>query len=79
MFITLVSCLMLLIKFLFRVKIMELEKRLTKVVNELKSMKEEAAAKKEEANRLKKITKDMMARWMKDDGGQGCSKDATKE
>jgi hypothetical protein len=58
---------------------MELEKRLTKVVNELKSMKEEAAAKKEEANRPKETTKDMMARWMKDDGGQGCSKDATKE
>jgi ABC-type phosphate transport system auxiliary subunit len=61
---------------------MELEKRLTKVENELKSMKKEAkkkelVTKKEEAKSQETI-KDMMARWMKDDGGQGCSNDAMK-
>jgi prophage maintenance system killer protein len=56
---------MLLIKFLFHVQIIELEKRsLTKIENELKSMKEEARkevmTKEEQAKRLKETTKDMV-------------------
>jgi hypothetical protein len=55
MLIRLVSCFMLLIKFLFHVQIMELEKRLAKVKNELKSMEEarkkEATTSKEEEQR----------------------------
>jgi hypothetical protein len=42
MFIRVVSCFMLLIKFLFCVQITELENRLTQVENEAKAMKEEA-------------------------------------
>jgi hypothetical protein len=57
---------------------MELEKRLTKVTNKLKSIKEEAR-KKEEEKRPMETTKDPVARWMKDDGGQGCSKDVVKK
>jgi cell division protein FtsI/penicillin-binding protein 2 len=66
MFITLMFCFMLLIKFLFHVQIIELEKRsLTKIENELKSMKEEARkkevmTKEEQAKRLKETTKDMV-------------------
>jgi hypothetical protein len=77
------SCFMLLIKFLFHVQIIELEKMFAEVENELKSMEEarkmEVATKKGEAKRPKETTKDMLARWMKDDGGQGCSKDTTKK
>jgi hypothetical protein len=62
---------------------MELEKRLTKVENGLKSLKEEArkevTAKEEETKRPNETTKDMVARWMKDDGDQGCFKNATKK
>jgi hypothetical protein len=63
---------------------MELEKRLTKDENELKSMNEEArmkeaATKEEEAKKRKETTKNMVARWMKDDGGQCCSKDEVKK
>jgi hypothetical protein len=49
---------------------------LSRVDNELKTMKEEAAAtkKEEEAKRPKETTKDMVARGWKD-GGQGCYKD----
>jgi hypothetical protein len=63
---------------------MELEKRLTKIKNELKSMKEnarkkEAATKKyEEAKKRKETNKYMVAIWIKDNGGQGCSKDPVK-
>jgi hypothetical protein len=46
---------------------------LAKVETEFKSLKD--AKNKEEAEK-KKITKDMVARWNKDD--QGCSQDATK-
>lgn len=69
MFITLMFCFMLLIKFLFHVQIIELEKRsLTKIENELKSMKEEARkkevmTKEEQAKRLKETTKDMVGKW----------------
>jgi hypothetical protein len=55
---------MLLIIFMFHVQIIELEKRLTQVENELNSMMEEAR-KKEAAKRSKETTKDMVARWMK--------------
>jgi hypothetical protein len=57
---------MLLIKFLFHVQIIELEKRsLTKIENELKSMKEKARkkevmTKEEQTKRLKETTKDMV-------------------
>jgi cell division protein FtsI/penicillin-binding protein 2 len=66
MFITLMFCFMLLIKFLFHVQIIELEKRsLTKIENELKSMKEKARkkevmTKEEQTKRLKETTKDMV-------------------
>jgi hypothetical protein len=59
-------CFMLLIKFLFHVQIIELEKRsLTKIENELKSMKEKARkkevmTKEEQTKRLKETTKDMV-------------------
>jgi hypothetical protein len=57
---------------------MKLEKRLTKVENEQKLMKEEATnkeeAKKEEVRKKRKeTTKDMVARWNNDENG--CSKD----
>jgi hypothetical protein len=51
------SCFMLLIKFLFRVQIIELENTLSQVVNELKRMKEEVAMTNEEARKKKEIGK----------------------
>jgi hypothetical protein len=73
---------MLLFQFLFHVQIIEMENRLSRVENELKTMKEEVVAtkkdevwKEDQAKMLKETTKDMVARWWKD-GGQGCSKDA---
>jgi hypothetical protein len=73
MFIRLVSCLMLLIKFMFHIQIIKLEKWLTQVENELKAMKEEArkeatSKKEEETKRMKEATKDMVATWMKNGG-----------
>jgi hypothetical protein len=76
---------MLLIQFLFRVQIVEIKNRLSRVDNELKVTKVEAkeeearmkvvaSKKEEEAKRLNETTKDMVAKWWKD-GGQGCSKD----
>jgi hypothetical protein len=74
---------MILMEFLFHIQIMELERGLTKVENELKSIKKarkkEATRKEEEeGKRPKESTKDMVVRWMKGDGGQGCSNDAAK-
>jgi hypothetical protein len=76
---------MLLIQFMFHVQIVELENRLSRVKNELKTMKEEEAATKEEearkkeeakkeqeAKKPKETAKDMVVIWWKD-GGQGCS------
>jgi phage/plasmid primase-like uncharacterized protein len=71
----------LLIQFMFRVQIIELEKRLSRDEGELKAMKEEEAAAKEDARmkeeaakkekvaqRPKQTTKDMVATWWKDGG-----------
>jgi hypothetical protein len=65
MFIRLVSCFILLIKFPFHAKVMKLEKRLTKVENELKSMKEEARKKEAAANEeaAKRTTENKRTWW----------------
>jgi hypothetical protein len=41
--------------------------------------KKQAATKKQEAKRPMETTKDMVDKWMKGDGGQGCSMDAAKK
>jgi hypothetical protein len=67
-------------KFLFHVHIIEFQKRLTKVENELKSMKEgtrKMDVRKEEEKKRRGAIKNMVAPRNKDD--QGCYKDAAKK
>jgi acetate kinase len=78
---------MLLIQYTFHVQIIDMEKRLSRVKGELNAMKEEATTTKKEetrkkeegakkeAKRTKQTTKDMVAKWWKNGGQSGYSKD----